>query len=101
MKSPFSTELFEALPVIGILRGFNRDQLLEIVSAALRGGLTNLEITMNTADAARQIQEATTAVAGRMNIGAGTVTSLALLDEALGAGATFIVTPSLNPDVME
>lgn len=100
MKKFFSRESFEALPVIGILRGFNRQQLIEIVSAAQRGGLTNLEITMNTADAAQQIREANALVGDRVNIGAGTVTSLALLEEALNAGASFIVTPNLHSVVL-
>jgi 2-dehydro-3-deoxyphosphogluconate aldolase/(4S)-4-hydroxy-2-oxoglutarate aldolase len=100
VKSGFSRELFEALPVIGILRGFNREQVVELVSAALRGGLANLEITMNSPEAALQIHEAKAAAAGRMNVGAGTVTSLALLDEALSAGASFIVTPTLNSAVL-
>jgi 2-dehydro-3-deoxyphosphogluconate aldolase/(4S)-4-hydroxy-2-oxoglutarate aldolase len=101
MKPLFSRELFDALPIIGILRGFSRPQLKEIVSAALRGGLSNLEITMNTPDAARQIQEASTLAAGRINIGAGTVLSPALLEEARGAGASFIVTPTLNDAVVD
>ena len=69
MKSSFSSELFEALPVIGILRGFSRQQLVEIVSATLRGGLTNLEITMNTPEAGQQIREAKAMGAERVNVG--------------------------------
>jgi len=97
----FSRNLFESLPVVGILRGFTRPQLLEIVSAALRGGLRNLEITMNTPEAAQQIKEAKAIGAGQINVGAGTVTSPALLEEALRAGASFIVMPTLNAEVVE
>jgi len=100
MNTSFSSPRFESLPVIGILRGFNLQQLTEIVRAALRGGLANLEITMNTAAAAQQIREATALADGRVNIGAGTVTSLKLLDEALVSGASFIVTPTLDPSVV-
>jgi 2-dehydro-3-deoxyphosphogluconate aldolase/(4S)-4-hydroxy-2-oxoglutarate aldolase len=55
---------------------------------------------MNTPDAARQIQEASALAAGRINIGAGTVISPALLEEARGAGASFVVTPTLNDAVV-
>ncbi len=100
-KPSFSRELFETLPVIGILRGFNRQQMIEIVAAARRGRLTNLEITMNTPGAAEQIQEAIILANGQLNIGAGTVTSPAVLEEALRAGASFIVTPTLNASVVD
>jgi 2-dehydro-3-deoxyphosphogluconate aldolase/(4S)-4-hydroxy-2-oxoglutarate aldolase len=36
----------------------------------------------------------------RGNVGAGTVTTIELLDQALAAGATFIVTPAVLPDVI-
>jgi 2-dehydro-3-deoxyphosphogluconate aldolase/(4S)-4-hydroxy-2-oxoglutarate aldolase len=100
MNTSFSRALFQELPIIGILRGFTLGQMTEIVRASIRGGLRNLEITMNTPDAARQIREAETMAEGQLNIGAGTVTSLELLDQALDAGATFVVTPTVEPKVI-
>jgi len=100
MNAPFSRALFQELPIIGILRGFTLAQMTEIVRAALRGGSRNIEITMNTPDAARQLREAVTVAEGQLNIGAGTVTSLEILDQALDAGATFVVTPSVEPKVI-
>jgi 2-dehydro-3-deoxyphosphogluconate aldolase/(4S)-4-hydroxy-2-oxoglutarate aldolase len=96
MTSPAISEL----PLIGILRGFSETQLAHIIPAILRGGLTNLEITMNSPGAARQISEAIMISEGRLNIGAGTVTDLNLLRQALAAGASFIVTPTLNLPVV-
>src|SRR5688572_12033891 len=97
MSASFSRAFFQELPIVGILRGFTLGQMTEIVRAAIRGGLRNIEITMNTPDAARQIREATIVAEGRLNIGAGTVTSLELLDQALAAGAMFAVTPTVEP----
>jgi 2-dehydro-3-deoxyphosphogluconate aldolase/(4S)-4-hydroxy-2-oxoglutarate aldolase len=57
--------------------------------------LKNIWITMNTTDASRQIREAVTVAEGQLNIGAGTVINLELLDQALVAGAAFVVTPAL------
>ena len=99
-SAPFSQALFQELPIVGILRGFTFGQMTEIVRTALRGGLRNLEITMNTPDAARQLREAVTMAESQLNIGAGTVTSLELLDQALNAGATFVVTPTVEPKVI-
>jgi len=100
MKAPFSQALFQELPIVGILRGFTPAQTTEIVRAAIGGGLRNIEITMNTPDAARQLREAATIAEGQLNIGAGTVINLELLDQALAAGAAFIVTPTVEPKVV-
>jgi len=89
------------LPVVGILRGFTTPQVTEIVKAALRGGLRNLEITMGSVETPQQIQEARRIVGDRMRIGAGTVLNLELLEKALAAGAAFIVTPIVNVEVIE
>jgi 2-dehydro-3-deoxyphosphogluconate aldolase/(4S)-4-hydroxy-2-oxoglutarate aldolase len=96
----FSRALFQEFPIIGILLGFTLGQVTEIVRAVIRGGLRNIEITMNTTDAARQIREAVTMAEGRLNIGAGTVINLELLDQALVEGASFVVTPTLEPKVI-
>lgn len=101
MSHLFSHERFQSLPLVGILRGFRADQIKPTVEACLKGGLTSLEITMNTEGADDQIRLAIDAAGGRMNIGAGTVTSRERLDRALDAGATFIVTPAVIPAVIE
>ena len=101
MSALYSVQLFEQLPIVGILRGLPPEKLRPLVAAALEGGLTNLEITMNTPGAPDQIRTAREVAGDAANIGAGTVTSLALLEAALTAGAGFIVTPTLVPAVIE
>ncbi len=101
MNNVFSHELFGQLPLVGILRGFRAEQIRPIVEACLEGGLTNLEITMNTEGAAGQIRTAVEAAQGRMNIGAGTVTSRERLVRAVEAGATYVVTPAVIPGVID
>jgi len=88
------------LPLIGILRGFDAEALPSLVSAAARGGFKLLEITMNTPGAAEQIRHAIETAGDELSIGAGTVTSRKLLDEALKAGASFIVTPTVQREVI-
>jgi 2-dehydro-3-deoxyphosphogluconate aldolase/(4S)-4-hydroxy-2-oxoglutarate aldolase len=101
MNTPFSLELFQRVPIIGILRGLPLAQLRPVVEAVRDSGLTNLEITMNTPGAAEQIRAAATLAGPALNLGAGTVTDLKLLDQALAAGASFIVTPHLAVPVIE
>ena len=93
MNTAFSQDLFQQVPLVGILRGLSAQNLPPVVAAARDGGLTNLEITMNTAGAGEQIRAAIKIAGPALNIGAGTVTNLDLLEAALAAGATFIVTP--------
>ena len=101
MTNSFSHPLFRQVPVVGILRGLTADQIAPVVTAARDGGLTNLEITMNTPGAVDQIRAALKIAGSALNIGAGTVTNLDLLDAALAAGASFIVTPIVGTRVIE
>jgi 2-dehydro-3-deoxyphosphogluconate aldolase/(4S)-4-hydroxy-2-oxoglutarate aldolase len=100
MTTAFSSELLEQMPIVGILRGLPPDKLRPVVEAIRDGGLTNLEVTMNTPGAAEQIRAARDLAGGSLNVGAGTVTDLGRLEEALAAGASFIVTPTLSEPVI-
>ena len=99
MGDAFSWERFDDLPVVGILRGFACDHAAEIGAACRDGGLSCIEVTMNSPDAPAQIETLRRACDG-MNVGAGTVRSLKELHVALDAGACFIVTPIVVPDVI-
>lgn len=96
----FDAKRFVGMPLIGILRGQPAWAIDPLVEALAEGGFTALEITMNSPGAAAQIQTAVGVSQGRVAIGAGTVTSLAELDEAEAAGASFIVTPIVVADVI-
>lgn len=96
----FSHSQLQRVPVVGILRGVPLGSIESLVRAVIDGGLTTLEITMNSASALEQIRQASAVAGGALNIGAGTVLSVEMLEEALKAGATFIVTPVVNEDVI-
>ncbi len=97
----FDSERFRRLPVVGILRGFTPVQTANALAAARRGGLTTAEITMDTPGATDRIRAAVEAHGDAMNIGAGTVTSIEILQRAVEAGAMFIVTPCWVPGLIE
>lgn len=90
---------FVKKPVMGILRGISESDVEPIVEAVVAAGLETIEITMNTPHAASLIKKAQKVSGGRLSIGAGTVLGMDDLRAALRAGATFIVTPVLVPDV--
>ncbi|MDD5246899.1 MAG: bifunctional 4-hydroxy-2-oxoglutarate aldolase/2-dehydro-3-deoxy-phosphogluconate aldolase [Candidatus Omnitrophica bacterium] len=92
---------FRQLPILGILRGIEAEAVEPLISAIDSAGLKTIEITMNTKGACGLIRRAVSLSKGRLTIGAGTVLDLAGLKSALDAGATFIVTPVVIPEVME
>jgi 2-dehydro-3-deoxyphosphogluconate aldolase/(4S)-4-hydroxy-2-oxoglutarate aldolase len=70
-----------------------------VADAMVAGGLPCVEVTFRTAAAVDAIK--TMASRGDMQVGAGTVLTTAQVDAAVGAGATFIVSPGTNPKVVE
>ncbi len=84
---------------MGILRGISLQQTEPFLEAAHRAGLRHVEVTLNTPDAYSIIKNASRNFAGRFTLGAGTVLSVEEARKALEAGATFLVSPTLNEEV--
>lgn len=99
-KNTFSEQLFERMPLIGILRNYPLKQMLRLADCYEKSGLTMLEITMNSAGAEEAIRLLSKSFSGRLNIGAGTVCSPEDLESALQAGAQFIVMPVVEEEVI-
>ncbi len=85
---------------MGILRGIEDNHIEPLVDAVVDAGLETIEITMNTVDAPALIRKLISVARGRLSVGAGTVLSAADLENALSAGATFIVMPNLVTEVV-
>jgi 2-dehydro-3-deoxyphosphogluconate aldolase/(4S)-4-hydroxy-2-oxoglutarate aldolase len=90
---------FKKQPILGIVRGVNANQIESLINAVIISGLKTLEITMNTANAAKLIRRAKELTKDKLALGAGTVLNMRDLKEALDSGATFIVTPVFVKDV--
>ncbi|MBN2544281.1 MAG: bifunctional 4-hydroxy-2-oxoglutarate aldolase/2-dehydro-3-deoxy-phosphogluconate aldolase [Spirochaetes bacterium] len=86
--------------VIGIARGLNKDEIIASFEAVIKGGINNLEITMNSKDADKIIKDSVAHFKNRALIGAGTVITMEEMDRALIAGAGFIVSPVLNIEMV-
>jgi 2-dehydro-3-deoxyphosphogluconate aldolase/(4S)-4-hydroxy-2-oxoglutarate aldolase len=100
MLHSFSWERFHEMPIVGILRGYSREQVDMLAAPYLESGMGTLEVTMNSGEAAATISSLVKSFGGRLNIGAGTVCTQKDLDKALAAGAQFIVTPILDKEVV-
>jgi len=96
----FSKEKFNEAPVVGILRGYSVDDTKEIAGVYYEAGFTTLEITMNSGEAGRSIAAVSEKFEGKLNVGAGTVTTMDRLREALEMGARFVVTPTVEEEII-
>jgi 2-dehydro-3-deoxyphosphogluconate aldolase/(4S)-4-hydroxy-2-oxoglutarate aldolase len=85
------------VPVVKIERA---ELAVQLGDAVLAGGLPCVEITFRTEAAEEAIRSIATALPNVM-VGAGTVLSANQAQEAVGAGAQFIVTPGFNPKVVD
>lgn len=88
--------LIGIVPVIAIE---NADDAVDLAGALCRGGLPTAEVTFRT-DAAEEAIKQMHKSYPNMILGAGTVLSPEQADKAMIAGASFIVSPGLNPDVV-
>lgn len=86
--------LMRVAPVIPVLVVDDAAHALPIASALVAGGLPVLEVTLRT-PAALDVIRAMRQVPGAI-VGAGTVLNKGQLDDALDAGAEFIVSPGLT-----
>lgn len=92
--------------IIAIVRGVELEKTVKIAQALYAGGVTMIEVTFNqkfperfheTADCIRAIREA---MGDKMLVGAGTVTSVELVDMAAEAGALYMISPDTDEAVI-
>ena len=86
--------------IVPVIRADSADTALRIVDALVAGGIRTLEITMTVPDAIGAIKAVADRFGSSVLLGAGTVTSRALAEGSLDAGAEFLVTPCVVPDVI-
>ena len=86
--------------VVPLVQSDSPDTALKISEALLEGGLDVLEVVLRT-DAALDCLEAIAKEFPNAHVGAGTVLSADQSKEVLRRGATFIVSPGLDPASVE
>jgi len=86
--------------VIAIMRAKSSDQLIRAADAIRAGGVKVIEVTMTTPGAMRVIEEATSKFGQELLFGAGTVLDAETARAAILAGAEYIVSPTLNLEMI-
>ena len=100
-RSIFSWELFDKMPVVGIIRNLTVADINFVLPIYKQAGFTTIEITLNTPEALSVVSSLALEYKGELNVGAGTVCTMDDLTAAITAGANFIVTPIFKAEVVK
>jgi 2-dehydro-3-deoxyphosphogluconate aldolase/(4S)-4-hydroxy-2-oxoglutarate aldolase len=95
---PVEETILASSPLLGIVRFHGGGDVAGAVDALVRGGIELLEVTIDTPGALEAVERA--AGDGR-SVGVGTVVSAAQVRECAAAGARFVVSPGLIPEVID
>lgn len=92
-------EQLEAIGLLPVIKIEECEDALPLAKALVDGGIDAAEITYRTACATEAIA-AIHAAYPEMLLGAGTIRSVEQAQEAIQAGASFLITPGFNEDVV-
>lgn len=87
--------------VVAVVRLHSAANLVGAARALARGGVTAIEVTMTTPGALDVVAEARAELGSTTLVGAGTVLRADDARRALAAGASFLVAPTVDPEVIE
>ncbi len=81
------------LGLVAVIRGPSPELTVRMVEALAAGGVTGIEITYTTPNAAEVVRALDRSFGDQILLGMGTLTDLAQAAEALDAGARYLVSP--------
>jgi 2-dehydro-3-deoxyphosphogluconate aldolase/(4S)-4-hydroxy-2-oxoglutarate aldolase len=93
-------QLLQETKIIVIVRGLEPDYIVRLGEALYQGGIRVMEVTLNSPGALEAIGMLQEKLSERMFIGAGTVLDTEDAERALKAGASFLVTPNTEEEVI-
>ena len=96
-----TAEIIERVGLIPVLRAKSSRQAHAAVQAMIAGGVTVVEVTMTVPGAVDLIKELKSEYGSKgLLLGSGTVTTPSEAQATINAGAEFVVSPSLHPEVI-
>jgi 2-dehydro-3-deoxyphosphogluconate aldolase/(4S)-4-hydroxy-2-oxoglutarate aldolase len=97
-----ATQQIKQAGVIAILRGdFTLEDMLRLGDALLSGGVTVMEVTLNSPAALPSLPLLRKHFGSNMLVGAGTVRDAGAARRAIAAGAQFLVSPNFDADSVQ
>lgn len=88
------------LGIVAIIRAPSGEQLVQVSEALLSGGIDVIEVTFTVPGILDILKEVRVKLGNRILLGAGTVLDTESARAAILAGAEFLVTPTVNVDVI-
>jgi 2-dehydro-3-deoxyphosphogluconate aldolase/(4S)-4-hydroxy-2-oxoglutarate aldolase len=98
--SETTQERIERVGLIPVLRAKNAKQAHAVVDAMIAGGVTVVEVTMTVPGAIDVLRDLKQKFGDQLLLGSGTVTTAKEAEATIEAGAEFVVSPSLHPEVI-
>ncbi len=86
--------------VVAIIRADNSEQLIACSRALIEGGVSGIEVTMTTPNALKVIADVCREFGDAALVGVGSVLDVKTAAAALEAGAEYVITPVLKPEVI-
>jgi 2-dehydro-3-deoxyphosphogluconate aldolase/(4S)-4-hydroxy-2-oxoglutarate aldolase len=93
MDKSITLSRIRSLGVLAVLRSPSAQAAADTVAALVAGGITGIEITYSTPHAAQVVADLRGRFGDRILLGMGTLTEPRHVDEAVAAGAEFLVSP--------
>ncbi len=87
--------------VVAVIRGANLETIIPMAQALKEGGVTALEITMETPKALAIIEKAADVFGAEIFVGAGTVLDAETARAAIMSGAKFVFSPTVRKETIE
>ncbi|MFS8579303.1 MAG: bifunctional 4-hydroxy-2-oxoglutarate aldolase/2-dehydro-3-deoxy-phosphogluconate aldolase [Novibacillus thermophilus] len=100
MKQRLLRRLYEQR-IVAIIRGITGEGLDSLVGTLVESGIRIMEVTVDTPGVYDKIQRIKDEYGDEVAVGAGTVLDSETARTAISAGAEFLVSPSLNVDVIK
>ncbi len=98
--SESTSEIIERVGLVPVLRAKSIAQAHAVVEAMIAGGVTVVEVTMTVPNAVHLLKELKKEHGAKILLGSGTVTTAKEAEDTINAGAEFVVSPSLHPEVI-
>ncbi|MGO3147018.1 MAG: bifunctional 4-hydroxy-2-oxoglutarate aldolase/2-dehydro-3-deoxy-phosphogluconate aldolase [Leucobacter sp.] len=89
----------EEAGIVAVLRASTTDQAIAAGSVLVEAGISTIEVTFTVPDAPHVIRELRQRHGDEVCVGAGTLTAVEHVDQAVIAGAEFLVSPGHMPPV--
>ncbi len=95
-----TAQIIERIGLIPVLRARDAAQAHAVVKAMIAGGVSIVEVTMTVPGAVDLLKDLKREYGASLLLGSGTVTTAAQAEATIEAGAEFVVSPSLHPEVI-